>query len=60
MKYDRIQKLMPLFRQSRIGYHLAMAAAAAHEENDVRRDRIMDLMKPDEREKAREASNART
>ena len=60
MKYDRIQKLMPLFRQSRIGYHLAMAAAAAHEERDVRRDRIMGLMKPDEREKVREASNART
>ena len=55
MKYDRIQKLLPLFRQSRVGWHLAMAAAAAHEERDVRRDRIMDLMKPDEREKAREA-----
>lgn len=43
MKYERIQKLLPLFRQSRVGYHLAMAAAAAHEARDNRRDQIMAL-----------------
>lgn len=55
MKYDRIQKLFPLFRQSRVGYFLAMAAAAAHEDGDSRRDQILELMTDDERNRAKES-----
>ena len=56
MKYSAIQKLLPLFRQSPVGWHLAMAAAMAHERGEVaRRDAILALMTDDERQKARAA-----
>ena len=54
MRYTFIQKLLPLHRHSRVGYHLAMAAAAASEDGDVRMERIINLMKEDERKMARE------
>lgn len=55
MKYERIQKMFPLFKRSRVAYHLAMAAAAAHEDGDSRRDQILELMTDDERDTVREA-----
>ena len=55
MKYAAIQKLLSLFDRCRVAYHLAMAAAAAHEDGDQRRDAILALMTESEREMAREA-----
>lgn len=53
MKYDRIQKLLPLHKKSRTGYHFAMAAAAAHEDGDSRRDQALELLTDEERKMAK-------
>ena len=55
MRYDFIQKLLPLHKKSRVGYHLAMSVAAAHEDGDKRRDAILALLTDDERKAAKEA-----
>ena len=54
MRYAFAQKLLRLFNQCRVAYHLAAAAAAAHEDGDERRDSILALMTDEEREMARE------
>jgi len=56
VRYAFAQKLIRLFNQCRVGYHLAAAAAAAHEDGDGRRDAILALMTDSEREMAREAN----
>ena len=48
--------LLEVFNSSRVAYHLAAAAAAAHEDGDKRRDSILALMTDSEREMAREAN----
>lgn len=55
MRYAFIQNLLPLHRKSRVGYHLACAAAAASEDGDDRMRAIIDLMTDEELEAAREA-----
>ena len=55
MRYAFVQKLLPLHKQSRVGYHLALAVAAAHEDDDPRRDRILALMTDEERQAAKDA-----
>lgn len=55
MRYTFVQKLLPLHKQSRVGYHLVCAVAAAHEDGDQRRDAILALLTDDERQAAKEA-----
>ena len=57
MRYAFVQNLLRLFQYCRVAYHLAAAAAAAHEDGDERRDSILALMTDEERDKAREARN---
>ena len=59
MRYAFVQNLLRLFQHCRVAYHLAAAAAAAHEDGDKRRDSILALMTDSEREMAREATHAR-
>ena len=54
MRYAFVQNLLRLFQHCRVAYHLAAAAAAAHEDGDERRDAILALMTDEEREMARE------
>lgn len=55
MNYRAAQAMLQAFNASRVAYHLACAVAAAHEDNDKRRDEILALMTDDERRRAREA-----
>jgi len=55
VRYTFVQKLLPMFQEYRVGWYLAMASAAAHEDGDKRRDAILALMTDEERERAREA-----
>ena len=59
MRYAFAQNLLRLFNCCRVAYHLAAAAAAAHEDGDERRDSILALMTEAEREKAREAKRGK-
>lgn len=57
MRYAFIQALLEVFKDSRVAYHLAAAAAAAHEDGDNRRDQILSLMTEAERQAVREIKN---
>jgi hypothetical protein len=55
MRYEFVQKLIRVFNERRVAYHLACAYAAAREEGDKREGAILALMTNEERQRAREA-----
>lgn len=59
MNYRQIQMMHELFKDSRVSYHLAMAAAAAKEDGDRRMSDIIGLMTTQEREAAKQAIGAK-
>ena len=59
MKYETIQRLLPLAQQSLIDYHLAMATAAAKGAKDRRTDEIWALVSEDGKKAVSEAMRGR-